>query len=204
LATILLKEKLTRSFLLWASLAIIGAYVMTFGFDVPSINSGDKTAQAVFYALIASFSFGSSTVLSKRALKNVSFELGTYLRFVISAILLFFLVLGSGDFSSLSHITNKQILIFLIIAFTTGGPAIFLYYYGLKHISASVATICELAFPLTAVILEYLVHDNLLHSAQWVGVVLLLGSMIQVSRLHSPAPSSSSDTGIETAPERDV
>ena len=70
-----------------------------------------------------------------------------------------------------------------IIAFTTGGAAIFLYYYGLKNISASVATICELAFPLTAVILDYLIHENILSMIQWVGVAILVFSIVKVSQL---------------------
>ena len=183
LASILLKEKLTSKFALWAGLAIVGAYLMTFGPHLPNLNTGNKTLQAVMFALMASFSFGLSTVLSKRALKNVSFELGTYIRFLLTAIFMLVLVLVLGNIGSVREISQKQVIIFFIIAFSTGGPAIFLYYYGLKRISASVATICELAFPLTAVVLEYLVHDKWLSSLQWVGVAILLASMVQVSRI---------------------
>jgi drug/metabolite transporter (DMT)-like permease len=91
------------------------------------------------------------------------------------------IVLSSGTIVSVSEITSNQLWIFLIIAFSTGGPAIFLYYYGLKNISASVATICELAFPLVAVVLEYFVHDNILSPIQWVGATMLLISIIKVS-----------------------
>ncbi len=187
LAAILLRERLTRWFAFWATLAILGAYLMTFGLHLPDWHSGDKTLDAVLFALVASVSFGLSTVLSKRALKNVSFELGTYIRFLISAVFMMLLVFSLGEFNAIHQISKKQLFIFLIIAFSTGGPAIFLYYYGLKHISASVATICELAFPLTAVVLEYLVHGNLLSFIQWVGVVILLVSMIQVSRMKIPS-----------------
>ena len=181
LAGIFLKEKLKREFFVWASLAIAGAYIMTFGFDIPNLKTGDKTTNAAFFALLAAFSFGSSTVLSKRALRNVSYELGTYLRFSITALIMLVIVLSSGTIASVSAITTDQLWIFLIIAFTTGGPAIFLYYYGLKNISASVATICELAFPLVAVVLEYFVHGNILSPVQWFGVTMLLLSIVKVS-----------------------
>ncbi|MCX8105625.1 MAG: DMT family transporter [Ignavibacterium album] len=181
LAAIVLKEKLTKEFLIWATIAIIGAYIITFEFNLPLLNTGDKTAIAALFALIAAFSFGFSTVLSKRALRNVGFQLGTYLRFAITAIIMFFVVLTTNDFKSFSEISNKQFYVFLIIAFSTGGPAIFIYYYGLKKISASVATICELAFPLSAVILEYFVHGKILNPVQWVGAVILLFSIIKVS-----------------------
>lgn len=183
LAGIILKEKLKKDFFLWASLAIVSAYVMTFGFGLPNFATGDKTSIAALFALLAAASFGSSTVLSKRALRNVSYELGTYLRFSITALIMLTIVLSSGTIYSINQVTNTQVLVFAIIAFTTGGPAIFLYYYGLKNISASVATICELAFPLVAVVLEYFVHGNILSLTQWIGAAFLLFSILKISGL---------------------
>ena len=168
---------------MWAGFAIFGAYLMTFGVKLPNLDTGEYTILAGLFALLAAASFGSSTVLSKRALKNVGFELGTYLRFTMSAAILLFVVAGSGDFSQVGEVTESQWWIFLLIAFTTGGPAIFLYYYGLKKITASVATICELSFPLTAVILEYFIRGNLLNIVQWIGVFILISSMVKVSRI---------------------
>jgi len=181
LATVLLKEKLPKEFFLWAGLAIIGAYFMTFGLSAPNFSTGDKTTIAALFALLAAFSFSSSTVLSKRALRNVDYEMGTYLRFLFASIIMFIISATTGDIYSVAIVTPKQIIIFLIIAFTTGGAAIFLYYYGLKRISASVASICELAFPLTAVVLEYFVHGNILSPVQWIGAAVLLISILKVS-----------------------
>jgi drug/metabolite transporter (DMT)-like permease len=183
LAGILLKEKLPKEFFLWAGVAIIGAFVMTFGFTIPALDSGEKTTMAALFALLAAFSFGSSTVLSKRALRNVSFELGTYLRFVVSAMILLVIVLFTGTMQNIGDVSTTQIYIFILIAFTTGGTAIFLYYYGLKKITASVAAICELAFPLTAVVLEYFIRGNILGPVQWVGAVVLIISIIRVSSI---------------------
>ncbi len=180
-AALFLKERLPKEFFFWASLAILGAYLMTFGLKLPILTTGDKTVLAAGLSIIAAASFGSSTVLSKRALKNVSYETGTYLRFSITAILMLIINLFANDFNSVSQINFHQWIIFLIIALTTGGVAIVFYYYGLKRISASVATICELAFPLTAVILEYFIHKNILSLVQWFGVIILLISIIKVS-----------------------
>jgi len=180
-AAIFLKERQPREFFFWASLAIIGAYFMTFGLHIPIISAEDKTTMAVLFALLAALSFSSSTVLSKRALKNVSFELGTYLRFAITSIIMLIIVLTSGTINNIPDVSTKQIYIFILIAFTTGGPAIFLYYYGLKRISASVASICELAFPLTAVILEFVLRNNLLGPVQWAGALVLLFSILRVT-----------------------
>lgn len=185
LATIFLKEKLPKEFFIWAGLAIVGAYFMTFGLSAPNFSTGDKTTIAALFALLAAFSFSSSTVLSKRALRNVDYEMGTYLRFFLSSIIMLIIASFTGDIMSISIITTKQIIIFLIIAFTTGGAAIFLYYYGLKKISASVASICELAFPLTAVVLEYFVHGNILSPVQWIGAIILLLSIVRVSGINT-------------------
>jgi len=182
-ALFLLQEKPPRAFYYWAGLAVLGAYFMTFGFAVPNFNTGDKTAIATLFALIAALSFAASTVLSKRALRNIDYRMGTYLRFTLTAIFMLVVVLSAGDVSSISEISDHQIVVFLIIAFTSGGTAIFLYYYGLKEISASVATICELAFPLTAVGLEYIIRGNILNWVQWFGMVLLIFSIAIVTQL---------------------
>ena len=78
LAAIFLKERLKKIFFFWAALAVTGAYFMTFGTALPDLSTGDKTTVATLFALLAAFSFSSSTVLSERALRNVSFEMGTY------------------------------------------------------------------------------------------------------------------------------
>jgi drug/metabolite transporter (DMT)-like permease len=184
LATIFLKEKLPKEFFLWAGSAIAGAYFMTFGTTLPNFSTGDKTTIAAMFALLAAFSFSSSTVFSKRALRNVDYEVGTYLRFLFASVIMFIIATATEDVSSIIQVTTKQIIIFLIIAFTTGGAAIFLYYYGLKKISASVASICELAFPLTAVVLEYFVHGNILSPIQWIGAAVLLISILKVSGIN--------------------
>lgn len=181
LAALLLKEKLSKSFLLWSSFAIVGAYIIAFGLNLPVIGTGTKTFEATVFALIAAFSFGASTVFSKRALKNVSFELGTYLRFAITSIFMLIIFLISSSYQSFNEISSSQVIVFFLIAISTGGPAILVYYYGLKNLNASVATICELMFPLTAVILEYLVRDKILSPIQWFGAVLLIISILKVS-----------------------
>jgi len=183
LAAVLLRERPQKRFFFYAGMAIIGAYFVTFGINQPEINTTDKTGLAALFSLLAAFSFGTSTVLSKRGLKNVDFRLATYIRFAMTALLLGIILPILGLSGSFNQVTTRHMLIFLFIAFTTGGLAIFLYYYGLKKISASVATICELSFPLTAVILEYLLRRNILDPFQWFGVILLFYSILRVSRV---------------------
>jgi len=183
LASVFLKETSPKYFYKWAVLAIIGAYLMTFGLTLPDVNTENKTILAAGFALLATIGFASSTVLSKRALKNIEFNQATYLRFLSTAIIMSIIVLITGDFSSISIVTSDQWTIFISIALLTGGPGIFLYYYGLKHIKASVATIAELAFPITAVLLEFIVRGNILGPVQWIGLFVLFFSILKVTRL---------------------
>ncbi len=185
LARVLLKETLPNSFFLWSSLAVAGTYFMTFGFKLPNLDTGEFTVLAALFALLAAFSFGFSTVLSKRALRNVTYALGTYLRFLITTTIMLLVVLSVNQFGAVSDVTTHQWIIFGIIALTSGGAAIFLYYFGLKRITASVATVCELSFPLTAIILEYFIRGNILNWPQWIGAFLLIYSIIRVTKLKS-------------------
>jgi drug/metabolite transporter (DMT)-like permease len=190
LASLLLKEKPPKIFFLWSGLAIIGAYIMTFGFSIPHLNSDQKLLEAAFFALIATFSFAASTVLGKRALRNIDFEIGTYLRFVMMSVLMLIIVAALNDFQYLSEIRKEQWLVLLAIALMTGGVASFLYYYGLKIVTASVSTICELAFPLTAIILEYILRGHIMSKVQWFGVLILFFSIIRVSSLRVESKNS--------------
>jgi len=196
LAALLLKERLPRTFLIWAGTAILGAYFMTFGWRLPLLETGDKTLLASAFALIATISFASSTVFSKRALRHVEFKMGTYLRFVMTAFLMLIIAGFGGELGHVGQINRQQWIIFLLIVFSTGAPAIFLYYYGLMRISASVATVCELAFPLTAIILEYLVHGKMLSAVQWAGVLVLILSIIKVGRLQSQLEASEKEAAL--------
>jgi drug/metabolite transporter (DMT)-like permease len=184
LAAVLLKEHLPKAFFGWAALAIAGTYLMVFGFGAPVLDTGDKTVLAALYALVATVAFAMSTVFSKRALRHVDFKMSTYLRFLLTAFLMLIISTITADVGKIEMVSKGQWIVLLMIVFATGGPAIFLYYYGLNRISASVATICELAFPLTSVVLEYFVHDQIMNLPQWLGVSILIFSIIQVSKFH--------------------
>ena len=170
-----------KKFFLWAVLALLGSYLVTFGADVPNLNTGAKTIAAALFSILAAFAFGSATVFGKRGLRNINYRVGTYLRFGLTAIIMLLIVLTTGDFAQVKNITAHQSLIFFITVFTTGGTAIFLYYWGLKWVTASVSTICELAFPLTAIILEYILRGHALSVFQWLGAIILVWSIYQVS-----------------------
>lgn len=183
LAALILKERITKQFIGYTLIALIGAYLLTFGLAMPvgaSLTAG-------VYALIAAASFGSATVFGKKLLNTLSFTDATYGRFGLTTIFAFIwlLILGSGFPFSQLFVENNWIMptwaILLTIAATTGGGAIFLYYYGLTRIKATTSTICELCLPLSAVIFDWLFNKHLLDLWQWVGVLLLLGAIWRIT-----------------------
>ena len=182
LATIILKEKLRNNYLLWASIAIIAGYFLTFGLHLPDFQTGANTVYAALLSLLAAFSFGSSTVFSKKILQKYSFHTATFYRYGLTMLILFFYILVFSKFGEFTKTTSLNWTFFLIIAFTTGSGAIFLFYYGLTKIRAIVATICELFFPISAIFFDYLINDNKLSVVQWVAAIIMIGAIINLNR----------------------
>ncbi len=180
-ARVVLGEKPKKNFYWWALLALIGSYFVTFGFMAPNFSTGNKTLIAALLSIVAAFAFGTSTTFSKRAIKKVNFRVGTYLRFGLTTLLMFILVLATGSLPKFAAVTSANVLTLLLIAFTTGGVAIFIYYYGLKWVPATKSTIYELAFPATAIVLEFFIFHKTLNIGQWIGAAVLLFAVIKVA-----------------------
>jgi drug/metabolite transporter (DMT)-like permease len=179
MAAFVLGEKLNRRFILWASVAIIAGYFLTFGWDFPNLHTDANTLKAALLSLLASFSFGSSTVFSKRLLEKTDYLTATFFRYGLTSLLLLPVVLVLGKFFEIQDITQLNWLIFGIIALTSGSVAIIIYYYGLKHVKASHATLLELFFPITAILLDYFVNDNYLSSIQWISATVMIFAIIK-------------------------
>jgi drug/metabolite transporter (DMT)-like permease len=181
LAALLLKEKLNKSYFFWGGVAIVSSYFMTFGISIPSLANNENVIAAALFALLSAFSFGASTVFSKRGLRNIRFETATYLRLLLTAVLLLPVTLALEGGIPLKTIEGHQWGVFFVIAFVTGIISTFAYYFGLKKVKASVATIAELTFPMAAILLEFIIRDNLLSAVQWLAAVLLLFAIYKVS-----------------------
>ncbi|MBK7031361.1 MAG: DMT family transporter [Bacteroidales bacterium] len=171
LAAILLKEKMKSNFAIWSGLAIVAGYFLTFGLKMPDLSSGNNTALAAGYSLLAAFAFGSSTVFSKKVLQKYSFFTATFFRYGTTTLIMLLIVLITGSLNLLSGVQRFEWLIFLLIGLTTGSGAIFLYYFGLTRIRAMLATICELCFPLSAILFDYLFNQKVLTPVQWVSAL---------------------------------
>jgi drug/metabolite transporter (DMT)-like permease len=190
LASIILKEKLNKYFIAWASIALIGGYFLTFGFDAPNLETGSKTALSASYALVAAFSFGSSTVFSKMILQRYTYKTATFYRYGFTALIMLLYVVISNKVSQFQNITTVNWIIFLVIAVTTGSGALFLYYFGLNHVKASLAVMCELFFPISTIVFDYAFNGSRLSAVQWTSAGLMVFAIVNLNRFQSKEKSS--------------
>ena len=181
LAAILLKEKIRKRFLIWAGLAVFASYFLTFGFHLPDMETNPSTIYAAGYSLLAAFSFGTSTVLSKKILGKFSFTTSTFFRYGFTSSIMLIIVLFMGTLNNYELVTEENLLYFFIIGITTGSGAIFLYYYGLVRIRAIMATICELFFPVSAILFDYLVNDKILSPVQWIATIIMIFAIVKLT-----------------------
>lgn len=172
-ASLVLKEKVSARYLLWAGLALLAGYFVTFPGGVINFAEGKDHLTAALFALLAAIAWGSSTAFSRYALLTHSNTLITGLRFLITAPLALIGVFLLGQTSSLEQVTVPQYGYLIAIALSTGLVALWIYYKGLKKTPASVSAIVELAFPVTAVFIDYFLYDTVLAWSQYAAVAVL-------------------------------
>ncbi len=180
-AVVLLKEKITKRYVLWAGLAIIAAYFVTFKNGFVNFATGEGTITAALYALGAAAAWGSSTALSKLLLKEHSTLMATSLRFFITTIFSFIALLFFVSLDAVFTVTVSQLARFVVIALSTGMVALYLYYKGLQQTQAKVATIIELIFPLLAIIIDGFLYQSYLSLTQLIATSVLLFALYKTS-----------------------
>jgi len=181
LAAVILKEKLTSRFLVLAGFALVGGYLVTFGMT-PVASWDDRTTIASLLALLAAFSWGSSTVLGKHALTKLPFQVVTSLRLTLTALLAGIVIFATQDITVITEITKPQWSVLMLIVVSTGAVALFIYYYGLNRLPASHATIYELFWPLSAISIDWFVRGRTMSPVQVAGSIILLTAIVMLTR----------------------
>ncbi|MDX6490238.1 MAG: hypothetical protein QOD43_483 [Gaiellaceae bacterium] len=121
------------------------------------------------------------TVFGRLLTRRLTFDHVTTVRFafglIASACAL--PIVGASAFSNV-----HDSLWIALLALVTGLLALSLYYYGLQRTPALLATLGELAFPVTATLVGIYVFDSTLRWTQWVGVAVTVGviSLLPVRR----------------------
>ncbi len=181
-AAILLREPLSKKFVLLALLALVAAYFVSFPDLRVNISTGSGTLAAAGCALLAAIFWGSSTAFSKYTLKGTSYLHVTGARFLLTPVFAFIFILFFRQTGSFGLITSTQWLYLLAITFSTGMVALALYYFGLQRVPASRSTILELTWPVSAVIIGYLFLHQTLTWTQWLGSIALIVIMNFVAK----------------------
>src|SRR3990167_5966758 len=113
-AALILKERLSKNFWLWALVGVFGAYLVTFPeLKVEGLRLAGGTLGAVF-ALLAAFLWGGSTVFGRFVLRKISFQAMTAVRFLSALVFLVFLNIYYGTLSQLQSASQKDWLYVLI------------------------------------------------------------------------------------------
>jgi drug/metabolite transporter (DMT)-like permease len=182
-ASFVLREKPSKAYFVYACIALVAGYFVTFPNGVVNVDDGGKTATAAFLALLAAVAWGSSTAFSRYALLSHSHTFITGLRFLCTTLFAGVLLVLLGSAPSLALVGGDHLLTLAFIALSTGMLALWVYYKGLKSTPASVAAIVELAFPLTAVLIDYALYGTVLLFSQYLAAAILLFAMYNVAKL---------------------
>src|SRR3989344_2652309 len=180
-AWLVLKETITKRYLLWAALALLAGYFVTFPGGVVNFAEGGAYMVAALYAFLAAVAWGSSTAFSRYVLLGHSNTFVTGLRFLLTVPLALLFVFALGAAPSIAQVTPIQMGTLALIAVSTGMVALWIYYRGLKHTRVGISAIVELAFPLTAIFIDYLLYGTMLAASQYVAAAVLTFAMYRVS-----------------------
>jgi drug/metabolite transporter (DMT)-like permease len=193
LAAILLRERLGWAYWPCFAVAMVGAYLISFGDLSPFVALGSAEALAAFLALGAALLWGSSTVLGRLVLKDMPFNTLTGARLLLAVPLLAGIVIAQGSLDGLGTGFASEPGRVILLALIPGLLALLLYYRGLTGTRASYATLAELAFPATAVVLNWTFLGVGVSANQVLGFVLLWGAVFVLGYLNarSPAPDPS-------------
>lgn len=172
LAAVLLRERLTPRFAVFAVPAVVGAWLLAFadplGVDVQSLK-------AAGLAVGAAALWAAGTVLGRLVSAELAFLHVTTLRFTVGVV-----TLASFAFVTQTPVDVPLALVprLVLLALVPGLIALVLYYFALQQTPASRATLAELAFPVSAAAVGVLWLGARLDGSQWFGFAVVLVSVV--------------------------
>jgi drug/metabolite transporter (DMT)-like permease len=186
LAALILKEELQKQFLIWAGICLLGGFLVSSP-DLERFyyliirDSGAVTSDAAIkgYGLVAIsiIGWGATTVFGKR-LSSVGFSPKDIMagRFLTG---LFTLIPFIHWNKSLVLTDGHDFIKILIMVMISGALAMWLYYQGLKKLSAKTTAIAEMFFPFFAIIMNWIFLNKQLTELQlFGGAILVVGSLV--------------------------
>jgi drug/metabolite transporter (DMT)-like permease len=184
-AYLILGERLLPRYGWYFLFAVGGAYLISF--PDPSSVGVSQLAPALL-ALGAAALWAMGTVLGRHLAQKIPTRELTALRFAIGLPMALIILLVRNETAVAIDITLSDIGALVLLALVPGLAALMIYYRGLSRTPASSATLAELAFPLTAILIGWSVFDTVPTATQWIGVALLAATIIVMSREASHDP----------------
>lgn len=194
-------ERLGRAFWPLAALALVGAYLVSFGDLGPFAALPNASLVSALLALGAAAIWGACTAVGRYALSAVGFETLTALRLglAIPPLLLLALVQPAG----LEVPPAAAWPTLVALALLPGLLGLLLYYRGLLRTPASVATFAELAFPITAILVNWLVLGVGITPTQLLGAALLWAAVLTLDHGAIDARAGRAEPALSTAARSD-
>lgn len=190
-ARVLLGERLQHRYGLYLAGGLVGAYLVAFPHPF-SIGGVAGWAPALL-AVTAAALWGLGTVLGRRLGAKVPFAELTALRLATGLVAAAVALGVSGDGSAYLHLSAKAVLALVLLALVPGLLSLLIYYRGLRGTPAAAATLGELAFPFTALVLDYLAFGAKLSASQWLGLGVLVATITTMGTVRA----NGTPTGVE-------
>jgi drug/metabolite transporter (DMT)-like permease len=183
LARWILRERPGRWFWRWLPPALVGAYLVATPNWRAGFSLGTGTPLNLLAALGAACLWGSSTVFGRHVVERLSifFLTGMRLLLALPVLLALFWFQTAEQRALPTSIASATTLAGM--ALIPGLIALVLYYKGLQSTLASLASVGELAFPVTAVAANWLILDIRLTLSQILGGFALVTSVTALSFL---------------------
>jgi drug/metabolite transporter (DMT)-like permease len=176
LGTFVLQEKLSRHFFFWALVAILSSYFVSFGLKNPFTGEGIKMATGAFYAVLAAIFWGSGTVWGKILLAKYDQSFVLACRFLLGAVFtvtLAFVFKGGLMYDKVFAESKPLYYSITYMAVVAGILATSFFYAGLRWVNASLASVLELFFPVSSVLIMWFSFNQPITAVQIVAALVL-------------------------------
>lgn len=178
-AYLLLGERLLPRYAWYFGFAVGGAYLISFP---DPLEVGVSRLAPALLALGAAMLWGLGTVMGRHLTAKIPTNELTALRFAIGLPAALVVLLLRDQTAEAVDISLGDFGAIVLLALVPGLAALTVYYKGLSTTPASSATLAELAFPLTAIIIGWSVFDTVPSATQWIGIVTLSATIVVMSR----------------------
>ncbi len=182
LAPIFLGEKRHRFFWPLAVVALAGAYLLALGVTSPFDALHGSKFLAASLAICAAALWGMGTVAGRMLSKSLTPMAIAAGRFSLALPLLAAAVLVHPKALATVHVLNVRLsLDWLAVVVIPDILGMTIYYFGIRSTPASIATLGELAYPATALIIGVLFLHQSLNVAQVFGLAILIVAVEQLA-----------------------